>query len=238
MEREEHGLKRTCEDLRLTLDSRTRELSQSQELYSKLKQRVLLNQTQNLAPGVSRSRTPVQGGGPFDAGRGHSQSQLPRPVLPPGTTRATAAASYFPASPGYPKSHSGPSTLVEWNKPAISQPDVPATPSNHLSLRNPNTLAFTSTPRAGVGTATSLPGSGRFRQTTSHPEAHVAGSQRSFSGPNLGLRPLHGAGDLDLSRPSLGVPHAIHGPSRVSPRSAERQTSQHFELPRTILRRP
>ena len=119
MERDEHSLKRTCEDLRHTLDTRTRELSQSQELYSKLKQRVLLNQTQDMAPGVSRSRTPVQGGGTFDASRGHTQSQLPRPVMPQGAR--VAATSYFPASPGYSKSKPGSATLVEWNQPALSQ---------------------------------------------------------------------------------------------------------------------
>lgn len=117
MEREDHTLKRTCDELRHTLDTRTRELAQSQELYSKLKQRVL--NTQDVPSGVSRSGTPVQGGGAFDGPRGHAQSQLPRPVMPVGARGA--ATSYFPASPGYSKTQPNSTTLVEWNKPVLSQ---------------------------------------------------------------------------------------------------------------------
>ena len=119
MEREEHALRRQCEDLRLTLDNRTRELSQSQELYSKLKQRVLLNQTQEAPPSVSRSRTPLRAHGTTDAGHREAQSQLPRPVMPIGAK--AGVSNYFPASPGYSKTQPSSAALVEWNKPTLSQ---------------------------------------------------------------------------------------------------------------------
>jgi E3 ubiquitin-protein ligase CCNP1IP1 len=119
MEREEHTLRRKCEDLRLTLDSRTRELSQSQELYSKLKQRVLLSQNQEIPPSVSASRSPMQAAGSVDAGQGQAHSQLPRPVLPVGAR--TGVSNYFPASPGYSKPQPSSTAIVEWNKPVFTQ---------------------------------------------------------------------------------------------------------------------
>lgn len=118
MEREEQSLKRTCEDLRLTLETRTRELGQSQELYTKLKQRVL-SQNQDINPGLSRSQTPIQGGAALDTARNHVQSQLPRPVMPAGV-RADVSNN-FPPSPGYSKTQPTSTTLVEWSKPALSQ---------------------------------------------------------------------------------------------------------------------
>ena len=122
MERDEHALRRKCEDLRLTLENRTRELAQSQELYSKLKQRVLLGQTQEIPPSVARARTPLQAPRSVDASHGQAQSQLPRPVLPVGAR--TGAPSYFPASPGFSKTQPVPAALVEWNRPAFSQRTV------------------------------------------------------------------------------------------------------------------
>ncbi len=120
MEREEQALRRKCEDLRLTLENRTRELSQSQELYSKLKQRVLMSQAQELPPSVARSRTPIQAPGSGDGGHGPAQSQLPRPIMP--VSAPTGAPNYFPASPAYAKAQPSSAALVEWNKPsAFSQ---------------------------------------------------------------------------------------------------------------------
>lgn len=120
MEREEHSLRRKYEDLRLTLDTRTRELAQSQELYAKLKQRVLLSQAQDIGPGLSRTQTPIQRAGALDTSHGHAPSQLPRPVMSMGT-RGGGVSTYFPDSPGYSKNKSGTATLVGWNKPAPSQ---------------------------------------------------------------------------------------------------------------------
>ncbi|KAL2120807.1 hypothetical protein VTJ04DRAFT_4834 [Mycothermus thermophilus] len=99
MEREEHALRRKCEELRLTLENRTRELSQSQELYSKLKQRVLFGQTQEVPPSLVRAQTPLPPAAPVDSDQRTSQQQPGRPVPPPTTRVATS--NYFPASPGY-----------------------------------------------------------------------------------------------------------------------------------------
>jgi len=122
MERDENALRRKCEDLRLTLESRTRELSQSQELYSKLKQRVLSSQTQEVPPSVSRSRTPIQAPPTGDAGHGQTKSQLPRPVLSMGARAGTS--NYFPASPRHSKTQPISGALMEWNRPVFSQRTV------------------------------------------------------------------------------------------------------------------
>lgn len=119
MEREEHTLRRTCEDLRLTLENRTKELSQSQELYSKLKQRVLLRQAQEMPPGVSRSHAPLQAAGAVDAGQAQIHSQPHQPVQSIGTR--TGMPNYFPGSPNYSKTQPTATTLIDWDKPGFSQ---------------------------------------------------------------------------------------------------------------------
>ncbi|KXX83193.1 hypothetical protein MMYC01_200229 [Madurella mycetomatis] len=60
MELEENSLRRRFEELRHTLSARTKELAQFQELYSKLKQRALLSQTQDVSSGALGSRTSAQ----------------------------------------------------------------------------------------------------------------------------------------------------------------------------------
>ncbi len=136
--------------------------------------------------------------------------------------------------------------------------EVPATPSGHLPLRNPRSLAFASTPRAGVGTTTSAPGSGRFHRTASGSHMNVTGGIRGFSGTKGGdaglRRPVSGDG-LEVSRPPLmraeglypyifmpATPKltrlALPGPSRASPQLTARQTSQHSELSGPIFRNP
>ncbi|KAL2016154.1 hypothetical protein VTK56DRAFT_4122 [Thermocarpiscus australiensis] len=237
MEREEHNLRRKCEDLRLTLENRTKELAQSQELYTKLKQRVLLSQSQDIPSGVWRSRTPAQAGA-LDAGHTQAHSQIPRPVMP--VSARAGASTFFPTSPGYANTQPSSTSLVEWNKPAFSQ-RVPATPSSHLPIRDPRSLAFASTPRTGIGTTTSVPGSGRNHQQTSVPPAHGGDSLRGFSGTRMDVPNMTtptGLGGLPLSRPSFRRTEPTQGISQMSPQTAERQASQHFELPRTILRRP
>jgi E3 ubiquitin-protein ligase CCNP1IP1 len=112
METEEQALRRKYEDLRVTLENRTRELSQFQELYSKLKQRVI-------GSGIPRSHTPVQGAAAVDPTHGRAQSQLPRPIMPLGAR--TGVPNYFPASPGYPKSQPNLNAVAQWNKPAFAQ---------------------------------------------------------------------------------------------------------------------
>ncbi|KAL2258166.1 hypothetical protein VTK26DRAFT_8639 [Humicola hyalothermophila] len=239
MEREEQSLKRTCEDLRLTLEARTRELSQSQELYSKLKQRVLHSQNRGISPGILRSRTPLQGGPVVDGTGGHPQSQLPRPVMPAGIR--SSASNYFPASPNCSKMQLTSTTLHDWNKPAGLSQQVPSTPSNNMSLRNPSTLAFPSTPRVGIGVAPVAPASGSFHQTTGHREVSATVGLRSSTEPRANLdsfRTLHGGNNSGLSRPTVGRAQVLQEPTRVSPRSAQNQRSQSFELSRPILRRP
>jgi hypothetical protein len=179
MEREEHALRRKCEELRLTLENRTRELSQSQELYSKLKQRVLFGQTQEVPPSLVRAQTPLPPAALVDSDQRTSQQQPGRPVPPPTTRVATS--NYFPASPGYSatqpvasalatsgmplSSHrmtTDPYTQGQGNHHRLTEAEIPATPSNSLLSRNPRTYAFTSTPRTGMGTAVTAPGSSRL----------------------------------------------------------------------------
>ncbi|KAH6631915.1 hypothetical protein F5144DRAFT_235521 [Chaetomium tenue] len=239
MEREEHTLRRQCEDLRLTLENRTRELSQSQELYSKLKRRVLLGQTQDTPPSVLRSRTPVQPAATGDTGHGQAQSQLPRSILPVGAR--TGATNYFPASPGYSKPQNS-ASLMDWNQSVPSR-SVPATPSSNLPVRNPRSLAFVSTPRAGVDAALSVPRSGRFHHTASVVHGNVTDGPRGFPEAQLDVasvsRPLGGrAPDISTGRPPVGRAGAVSVVPRDSPQSTARRTSQQFELPGPIFRRP
>ncbi|KAL2267724.1 hypothetical protein VTJ83DRAFT_5001 [Remersonia thermophila] len=80
MECEEHALRRQCEELRLTLESRTRELSQAQELYRKLKQKVLSGQAPEVKAFPSYNHR-----GQFRPPVPESVSPAPfRPVLAPG----------------------------------------------------------------------------------------------------------------------------------------------------------
>ncbi|KAL2175580.1 uncharacterized protein P884DRAFT_310936 [Thermothelomyces heterothallicus CBS 202.75] len=118
MEREEHSLKRQCEGLRLALESRSRELAQFQELYSKLKQRVLHGQAQEVPPSVLRSRTPIQAPGAApESHNNRTQPQLGRPTMP--SSIRTEIPNYFLASLGFPETQPRSEALVEWNTPEI-----------------------------------------------------------------------------------------------------------------------
>jgi hypothetical protein len=161
----------------------------------------------------------LRAGGVADPSHEQMQSQLPRPVAPVGTRGG--GPNYFPASPRYAKTQPSSTALLEWNKPAVSQrmisqcstqrqpanrsvAEIPATPSNNLPLRNPRPLAFTSTPRSGMGTTTAVPGSGRFHQSVSGSHLNVGDGLRSFSGAKAsvaGLRRSLDGADLKLSRP-------------------------------------
>ncbi|KAK3688453.1 hypothetical protein B0T22DRAFT_535637 [Podospora appendiculata] len=57
MELEEQGLRRKCEDLRLSVAEKNKKLAQSQELYNKLKRRLSKPQSQYL-PSQRRGMTP------------------------------------------------------------------------------------------------------------------------------------------------------------------------------------
>ncbi|KAK4109902.1 hypothetical protein N656DRAFT_791442 [Canariomyces notabilis] len=118
MEREEDSLRRKCEELSFALTNRTKELAQSQELYSKLKQRAL-SQNQNISPGISGSRSPLRTGSATETNYRHSQTQLPRPIMPVGSK--VGASNYFPTSPKSSTTQPNSTAIVEWNKPRFSQ---------------------------------------------------------------------------------------------------------------------
>lgn len=119
MELEENGLRRRIEELRHALSARTKELAQSQELYSKLKQRALLSQAQDVSSSVLESRTSVQADATIDASYRQPHTQPPRPGVP--TAGRSGVSNYFPASPKYHSTQPGPTGLVEWDKPRLTQ---------------------------------------------------------------------------------------------------------------------
>lgn len=85
-------------------------------------------------------------------------------------------------------------------------PGIPETPASNLPLRNPRSFAVTSTPRTGVGTTTSVPGSGLFHQTSGS-RVHTPDGLRTFPGARTslaGTRRSASGGDSGMSVPSLG----------------------------------
>lgn len=82
--------------------------------------------------------------------------------------------------------------------------EVPSTPSHHLSMRSANAFAFASTPRTGIGTAASVPGSGRIRETPSRPETHLAEGSDGYSAAKTGISShqpmIHGPASMALTR--------------------------------------
>ncbi|KAH6856502.1 hypothetical protein B0I37DRAFT_77307 [Chaetomium sp. MPI-CAGE-AT-0009] len=129
---------------------------------------------------------------------------------------------------------------MDWNQSVPSR-SMPATPSSNLPVRNPRSLAFVSTPRTGVEAALTVPRSGRFHQTASTIPINATDGLRGFPEAKSGVpgvrRPLGGPAS-DVPRPLLGRTEAVSGVPRNSPQSTARQTSQQFELPGPILRRP
>jgi len=77
MELEEQGLRRKCEELRAALAEKNKKFEQTQELYNKLKHRVLLEQRPDSPPDMlgPRGSTVVDAGG----GGGPFTSRLTRP---------------------------------------------------------------------------------------------------------------------------------------------------------------
>jgi len=121
MELREQGLIRKCEDLRLNLADKASELCRSQELYNKLKQRVLLEQSPGSA-GVRPSKLAPTAPSPnFGNKRTHPMAythQVNNPVIGmPGNTQVT---DYFPESPSYSKIQVNQANVgvVGWNNPA------------------------------------------------------------------------------------------------------------------------
>ncbi|KAK3379891.1 hypothetical protein B0T24DRAFT_663978, partial [Lasiosphaeria ovina] len=139
METEQQELRRSCEDLRLTLSDKKNELMRSQELYNKLKKRVLLDQTSNNAPDVGRVRPATETESRPYSSLYSQQSQGPLRIMP-GSER-DAVPNYFPttpnfpAAPSFPRVQSGPKALIGWDKPAPTQ-QISSPPLDAVSPRN------------------------------------------------------------------------------------------------------
>jgi hypothetical protein len=233
MEREERELKQTCEELRKTLKTRTRELEQSQELYTKLKHRVLRGdqqqpqQQQPIPPTAPSSSTPFQTSNSPGLGQGHAQVSFSPPLFSGGIH---ATSNGFPTSPRNTRPEPSSTALLGRNKSALPQRkyclennilisklcrtvltdqagrlEAPSNPSHHLSMRSASAFAFASTPQTGIGTA-SVPGSGRNRETPSHPETQLADGTDGHSTAKTEIFSrrtiMHGPTSLALARPS------------------------------------
>ncbi|KAH6635234.1 hypothetical protein B0J18DRAFT_41408 [Chaetomium sp. MPI-SDFR-AT-0129] len=235
MEREEHDLRRQCEELRLTLENRTRELTQSQELYSKLKQRVLIGQSQQTPPGAPRSQTPMR---PHDT-IASTHVQVPQlPISAQHANHGLGRPNYFPASPGQPRAQTRSNLIADWNRPT-SYPRVPATPLNKPQFTTPKSLAFQSTPKTGGSAMLSRPGPGQLYQAAAGPQSVGRSGLRGLSTANLGVAGIKrsaSGGNIDVPGPSFGQ---LGGVSRTPPVPKTRQEElHHFEPPGQIFQRP
>jgi hypothetical protein len=122
MEQREQALIRKCEDLRHSLSEKSKELSRAQELYSKLKHRVLQDQSPGSAVGVGiqppnlravAAQNNMRDNAIHQPGYGR-QGQIPTHTASVGV--GAAVPDYFPSSPKYPKA----SNAVGWSRPAAT----------------------------------------------------------------------------------------------------------------------
>ncbi|KAK3398486.1 hypothetical protein B0T20DRAFT_353999 [Sordaria brevicollis] len=160
MELEEQGLRRKCEDLRRTLAEKSKKLEQAQELYNKLKQKVLMSQPANDPVDVMGSRM-----GP-EASRYGLQGQNPAGI--------GSRTNYFPDDSRSSRRHSGSESVDNWNKPMGPQFPIPGTPASHMSMVEPGTR-FPSMRDPLTNTMSAIPRSGRFTQS-SRANNHATGS--------------------------------------------------------------
>ncbi|KAK3353524.1 hypothetical protein B0T25DRAFT_568721 [Lasiosphaeria hispida] len=122
-ELQEQGLARKCDDLRAALADKSNELTRSQDLYNKLKQKVLLGQSPGATPGGMRSKAAVEIDipGPRDRfarpGVYEQQPQLPSRVLLVGD--GETVPNYFPGS-DHTNAQTGSASAVGWSKPMAS----------------------------------------------------------------------------------------------------------------------
>src|SRR4051794_21334185 len=122
MEQREQAIIRKCEDLRHSLSEKSTELSRSQELYSKLKHRVLQDQSPGSAVGVGIQPPNLRAVAAQNNIRDNAirQSSYGRQGQIPGHTASVGAGGpvpdYFPSSPKYPKA----SNAVGWSRPAAT----------------------------------------------------------------------------------------------------------------------
>ncbi|KAH7631348.1 hypothetical protein B0T09DRAFT_263053 [Sordaria sp. MPI-SDFR-AT-0083] len=160
MELEEQGLRRKCEDLRRTLAEKSKKLDQAQELYNKLKQKVLLSQPANDPAAVMGSRI-----GP-ETNRYDLQGQ--------NSGGIGSRTNYFPDDSRSLRRHSVSESLEGWNKSMDPQFPIPGTPASHMSMGEPGTR-FSSMRDSLSNTLPAIPRSGRYTQST-RSNNHAAGS--------------------------------------------------------------
>ncbi|EGO59540.1 hypothetical protein NEUTE1DRAFT_99708 [Neurospora tetrasperma FGSC 2508] len=176
MELEEQGLRRKCEDLRRTLAEKSKKLEQAQELYNKLKQKVLLSQPANDPADVMGSRL---GSNPD---RYDLQGQNAGGIGP--------TTNYFPDDSRSSRRHSGSGSVDSWNKPMDPQFLVPGTPASHMSIGEPGSR-FSSMRDTLSNTLPAIPRSGRYTQSSranNHATASNIGRTTSASLTSTELR--------------------------------------------------
>nr|CAE85539.1 hypothetical protein [Neurospora crassa] len=176
MELEEQGLRRKCEDLRRTLTEKSKKLEQAQELYNKLKQKVLLSQPANDPADVMSSRL----GSNTD--RYDLQGQNSGGIGP--------TTNYFPDDSRSLRRHSGSGSVDNWNKPMDTQFLVPGTPASHMSIGEPGSR-FSSMRDTLSNTLPAIPRSGRYTESSranNHATASNIGRTTSASLTSTELR--------------------------------------------------
>ncbi|KAL0471855.1 hypothetical protein QR685DRAFT_570584 [Neurospora intermedia] len=176
IELEEQGLRRKCEDLRRTLTEKSKKLEQAQELYNKLKQKVLLSQPANDPADVMGSRL----GSNTD--RYDLQGQNAGGIGP--------TTNYFPDDSRPSRRHSGSGSVDNWNKPMETQFLVPGTPASHMSIGEPGSR-FSSMRDTLSNTLPAIPRSGRYTQSSranNHATASNIGRTTSTSFTSTELR--------------------------------------------------
>lgn len=194
MELEEQGLRQKCEDLRRTLAEKSKKLEQAQELYNKLKQKVLLSQPANDPADVMGSRL----GSNTD--RYDLQGQNAGGIGP--------TTNYFPDDSRSSRRHSGSGSVDSWNKPMDPQCEsslllcytdnktnlsavlVPGTPASHMSIGEPGSR-FSSMRDTLSNTLPAIPRSARYTQSSranNHATASNIGRTTSASLTSTELR--------------------------------------------------
>ncbi|KAK0722201.1 hypothetical protein B0T26DRAFT_207448 [Lasiosphaeria miniovina] len=191
METEQQELRRSCEDLRLTLSDK--------------KKRVLLDQTSNNAPDVGRARPATETESRPYSSLYSEQSQGPLRITPASNRDAVPnyflTAPNFPAAPSFPRVQSGPKALIGWDKPAPTQ-QISSPPLNAVSPRNVGVSAFSSGPGSNIGTRIPISSSARFSGTTAN--------------ANMGeARAVHIPGDMGGSRIPSGRGGYAYLPERA-----------------------
>ncbi|KAK0629953.1 hypothetical protein B0T17DRAFT_205101 [Bombardia bombarda] len=203
MEQGEQALRRKNESLRVTLAEKSRKLAQSQELYSKLKQRILQSESPVVMNEILGRRVSAE-----DCGPGPYGQQTDSPRLGPNGGNQREPSDYFPSDSEYSRNQAGPTAIAAWGEPPAPPYIPPATPSNHGSLRNPIASGFSSKRGHATGSNLPVPSSGRFHQQMGNSQTSItADGFRRFPGVKTDAvtrATAHGTGDRGSLRASLG----------------------------------